>query len=45
MQSMILIFELNCQSNDTPSFHAPEAICWLAGIFYGSVRVTDIFLF
>ena len=33
-----LIFELNCQSNYTPAFHAPEVTCWLAGVLHGSVR-------
>ena len=31
-----LSFELNSQSNDTPRNGAPEALCWLVGIVYGS---------
>ena len=34
----LLMFELNSQSNYTPPFCAPEAMCWLAGIVYGSVQ-------
>ena len=33
----LLMFQLNSQSNYTPPFHAPEALCWSAGIVYGSV--------
>ena len=36
----LLIFGLNSQSIYTPPFCDTEALCWLAGIIYGSVQAT-----
>ena len=35
----MLVIQLNSQSTNDP-FHAPEAMCWFAGIVYGLVRAT-----
>ena len=41
-KKLLLILELNSQSNYTPPLRAPEALCWLVGIVYGSVRATTL---
>ena len=35
---MLLIFKINSWSDCMPPFHTPEAIYWLVGIVYASVR-------